>query len=213
MAKSLLDVLSEMTTDDVGAEKTAAEVESYAEAMADCDYRDLEKLAFDLGLIADEDGEEKTADEDEEAEEAAEEGEETDEDAAEVDEDEESEEAEGDDEESEAEEDAEADEDSEDDEAQEDAGEEDIETEAYTLTPDEFEKCAYEFLDTRMKSAGVSLDDYVTSVVGDERLAHDIAATSEKLAYVMEASPFKVADDILTALHEKIASEYSEDEE
>ena len=72
MAKSLLDVLSEMTTDDIGAEKTAAEVESYAEAMADCDYRDLEKLAFDLGLIADEDGEEKTADEDEEAEEAAE---------------------------------------------------------------------------------------------------------------------------------------------
>ena len=212
MAKSLLDVLSEMTTDDIGAEKTAAEVESYAEAMADCDYRDLEKLAFDLGLIADEDGEEKTA-----AAEDEEEGEETDEDAAEVDEDEESEEAEGeeaeDDEESEAEEDAEADEGSEDDEAQEDAGEEDIEAEAYTLTPDEFEKCAYEFLDTRMKSAGVSLDDYVTSVVGDERLAHDIAATSEKLAYVMEASPFKVADDILTALHEKIASEYSEDEE
>ena len=210
MAKSLLDVLSEMTTDDIGAEKTAAEVESYAEAMADCDYRDLEKLAFDLGLIADEDGEEKTAaaeDEDEE------EGEETDEDAAEVDEGEESEEAEDDDEESEAEEDEEADEDSEDDEAQEDAGEEDIEAEAYTLTPDEFEKCAYEFLDTRMKSAGVSLDDYVTSVVGDERLAHDIAATSEKLAYVVEASPFKVADDILTALHEKIATEYSEDEE
>jgi hypothetical protein len=60
---------------------------------------------------------------------------------------------------------------------------------------------AYNVAFEKLASAGYTLEDYVFSKVANESIAVDIAEQAEKLAYVTEQNPLKVADDIIGAVY------------
>lgn len=61
-------------------------------------------------------------------------------------------------------------------------------------------KEAYDLSLVKMANDGITLYDYVASIVGDEKLAADITDMSEKVAYVSGTNYLRVADDIINTM-------------
>ena len=196
-------------------EKKASENENIKNTLGSITPSVLEKLAEEIGAISDEEDmtlEQKLASEEEEKEEVKEEKEEAKEETKEEKEaePEEKEEAEKEEEkEAEPEEKEEAKEEKEaEPEEKEEAKEEEKEEpkedkEAAGCSEDEV-KQAYEIAEQKLASAGLTVADYVYEKTASESTALFVSENAEKLASLSDKSTLQVADEILSAMAEKL---------
>ena len=180
-------------------EKKASENENIKNTLGSITPSVLEKLAEEIGAISDEEDmtlEQKLASEEEEKEEVKEEKEEAKEETKEE------KEAEPEEKE-EAEEEKEA-EPEEKEEAKEEEKEEPKEDkEAAGCSEDEV-KQAYEIAEQKLASAGLTVADYVYEKTASESTALFVSENAEKLASLSDKSTLQVADEILSAMAEKL---------
>ena len=206
-------------------EKKASENENIKNTLGSITPSVLEKLAEEIGAISDEEDmtlEQKLASEEEEKEEEKEEKEaeseekeeakeETKEEKeAEPEEKEEAEKEEKEEKEAEPEEKEEAEEEAkeaepeEKEEAKEEEKEEPKEDkEAAGCSEDEV-KQAYEIAEQKLASAGLTVADYVYEKTASESTALFVSENAEKLASLSDKSTLQVADEILSAMAEKL---------
>ena len=202
-------------------EKKASENENIKNTLGSITPSVLEKLAEEIGAISDEEDmtlEQKLASEEEEKEEEKEEKEAESEEKEEAKEEtkeekeaepEEKEEAEEEEKEAEPEEKEEAEEEKEaEPEEKEEAKEEEKEEpkedkEAAGCSEDEV-KQAYEIAEQKLASAGLTVADYVYEKTASESTALFVSENAEKLASLSDKSTLQVADEILSAMAEKL---------
>ena len=187
-------------------EKKASENENIKNTLGSITPSVLEKLAEEIGAISDEEDmtlEQKLASEEEEKEEEKEEKE------AESEEKEEAKEETKEEKEAEPEEKEEAEEEKEaEPEEKEEAKEEEKEEpkedkEAAGCSEDEV-KQAYEIAEQKLASAGLTVADYVYEKTASESTALFVSENAEKLASLSDKSTLQVADEILSAMAEKL---------
>ena len=190
-------------------EKKASENENIKNTLGSITPSVLEKLAEEIGAISDEEDmtlEQKLASEEEEKEEVKEVKEEKE---AESEEKEEAKEETKEEKEAEPEEKEEAEEEKEaEPEEKEEAKEEEKEEpkedkEAAGCSEDEV-KQAYEIAEQKLASAGLTVADYVYEKTASESTALFVSENAEKLASLSDKSTLQVADEILSAMAEKL---------